>query len=620
MLRRLSTAATVLVLVAVVALAISCSEDDPAKPPADEPNQAPDVVVRSPRSAGLTPALISPAPTLILEATDPDDATGDLRVRYALKPVEGSDFVTAEDYVYDHPDSLAWLPWAAYEPDEYGTMTFQAQQHAPGPYILVVQAADPAGAVSELSDDNVRRVRLVVRSSGPLLNVFNEHTGTIVTSVCNPPQVIVPILGGVVMAFEWTASAEAYGGIVTGYRYGWDIEDVDDDEQWDIGFIPFTSESAHAPPRTFFAGSHTFHVEVRDQDGFCSRVEVRINVVQYTAGRELLIVDDYSDGAGFALSGGFAPSDAEHDAFWEEMVGDVDGFRAEFDVLDVVGTADYSWTQLADYKTIVWVARGGIRSGDANTPLLYRIIRHRPRDDWATGKVEPNFLAQFLEVGGNLLIVGDQPMSNVINRGLFTRVVFPFIFRYELDGDQDSDYADQLARGRGAGELSFAYREACLNVLDYAYPSSPWLRTQLRDGCGVDGIRTPDPTTRGLRAAHPIEFGYPRLELRWEVALPGKAYAPENKGLNAELYNPSYFAFCPWAELDHHRDCFQPIYGLECLEETAVTYGSPVAFRATASDGRCVVFGVPLVYFEPGQAREAVERILFDDWGLPRKP
>jgi hypothetical protein len=137
------------------------------------------------------------------------------------------------------------------------------------------------------------------------------------------------------------------------------------------------------------------------------------------------------------------------------------------------------------------------------------------------------------------------------------------------------------------------------------------------------------PRTRTLRAAMPLDAAFPRLELRPETAAPGRAHAPDNRGLDVEVYNPGYFfASCP--SVQGRRSCFEPIYGLECFETSEVTYGEPIAFWATTFahiqseapgtiPARSAVFGFPPVYFKPDQARVAIERILFDEWQLPRK-
>ena len=105
---------------------------------------------------------------------------------------------------------------------------------------------------------------------------------------------------------------------------------------------------------------------------------------------------------------------------------------------------------------------------------------------------------------------------------------------------------------------------------------------------------------------------------------------PAVRGLNAELYNPSYFllscVYVPAAS----RNCFKPIYGLGCQNDGEAGYGQPVAFWtsvhadvAAPAPGvvaaRSAVFGFPPVYFKPSQVKPAIEHILFDEWQLQRK-
>jgi len=117
------------------------------------------------------------------------------------------------------------------------------------------------------------------------------------------------------------------------------------------------------------------------------------------------------------------------------------------------------------------------------------------------------------------------------------------------------------------------------------------------------------------------------------VAAPGRAYAPETQGIDVEVYNPSYFRTgqaCQFVPAP--RACFEPIYGLVCLDATERTYLQPVAFWTSAYAGivaqdipgavaaRSAVFGFPPVYFNPSEVKPAIEYILFDEWQLPRVP
>ena len=103
-----------------------------------------------------------------------------------------------------------------------------------------------------------------------------------------------------------------------------------------------------------------------------------------------------------------------------------------------------------------------------------------------------------------------------------------------------------------------------------------------------------------------------------------------SRGLDAEIYNPSYFTGrCPYPPVPA-RDCFRPIYALHCLDSTEPTYGAPIAFwtdafadqvNSLAPDAIAapsVVWGFSPVFFEESQVRPGIEHILFDVWKLPR--
>jgi hypothetical protein len=133
-----------------------------------------------------------------------------------------------------------------------------------------------------------------------------------------------------------------------------------------------------------------------------------------------------------------------------------------------------------------------------------------------------------------------------------------------------------------------------------------------------------------MRGAIPIDPKFPRLDLRPEAAGPGRAYREENYGLDVELYNTQYFLDWCATVPRSPRGCFEPIYGIDCLDNTEVTYGEPVAFwtstyadrysdAANSVPARSAVFGFSPVYFNPDEIQEALEVIFFDEWQLPRR-
>jgi hypothetical protein len=215
----------------------------------------------------------------------------------------------------------------------------------------------------------------------------------------------------------------------------------------------------------------------------------------------------------------------------------------------------------------------------------------------------------------------------------------PLIWKYELDQrtySPENDPTPEMVEDP-PGDQSFAYLDLCLETMDVAVTEF-----RIRRGAGLvcpasgidqryipPGDYTEYKRTRSMRAAAPLDLDFPRLELRPETAAPGKAHAPENKGLNAEVYNPEYFDnLCRW--VPSPRDCFEPVYGLDCIYTEEPTYMQPVGFwTLTHADvtadvpgaipARSIVFGFQPVLFDTTATRGAIEHVLFDEWKLPRK-
>jgi hypothetical protein len=601
---------------------------------------SPKITIKVPTRAGtsLTPSQVPSIATYRWVAEDYVNSTLETQepdsVRWILHPVQSSDFTGGINFIRSNPDARGWSRWHDYRAPQDSGKSWTTPPTDLGTYVFAVQAKDEAGAVTPVFDEtyNVRRIRVSAKSTGPILQVTNEYTGPIVTSIVNSPVVIIDLPAGVPMQFTWQADAESYGGLVSGYRYGWDIADLADPSQWEVDYTPFTTERVKSPTRTFFFGTHTFDVEVIDNNGARSRVEVKVNYVQFTMNKSLLFVDDYNPtSTGIVPTNGAVPNDAEHDAFWREVLGDVADFSWDDDAITVKGGQAISIVKFADYQSVVWDAYGGYSTSSAARPLLYDLIRYRPKvvtgTNFAAGKVQPNLLSLFMRAGGHLMLCGLQPLTQVpvVSTASYK---YPFIFKYELGGDQDGSYADQIQSGNAVGDQSFAFLDACVNTLDLAYSGFGQIRNRNNNGCGVELIRQVDPRNDGMREARPLDPAFPLLQLRPEVAAAGRAFAPETKGWNSEVYNPAYFNFCNIAETASPRTCFEPIYGHGCLNTASVVYNAPVAYwggtyASVVPEGgglpaRSAFLGFEPYYFNPAQVREMMGTILFDEWNLPR--
>jgi len=565
--------------------------------------------------------------------------------------------------IYSRRDSDdAWQPWIFYNaPGDTGKFWTTGVVDF-GDYIFAMRAKDEAGAITPVLDEitNVRRVTVTRRSTGPSLTVYNIYVGAANSGRCSTPPTIVDIPAGVPLDFTFNATAVAYGGTVAAFRYGWDIDDTEDPEQWEVDYSPYLGATT-VPTRTFYFGTHTFCVEVLDNSGLCSRLCLKVNIVPFTMERPLLLIDDFltdrntTAGWNNSLGRGYAPTDDEHDSFWSYVLSDVDGFDADVfegvepggvlgttrvrngeDVLEVVPGADVSLVKLANYRSIIWSVSASVGANALNQPLLYEFVRHReryPRENslLSSGKVRPNLLALFLAAGGHLFICGENPVSTTIDRELINGSFrIPLMLLYELEGRQDRapDTAHPI------GDRSFCYRELCIDVLDYARMSFERRRRRFFETCEIFDYRTAtvdseNRRTHTMREAIPIDPVFPRLVMHTKCTRPGRYFQESSIGHDCEIYNPQYFFdLCQFVQ--GGRACFEPIYGLHCLDSSELTYGQPIAFwtsayadRVSEAEGaigaRSVVWGFSPVYFEETAAKEAIDQIVFGEWQLERK-
>ena len=412
-------------------------------------------------------------------------------------------------------------------------------------------------------------------------------------------------------------------------------------------------------PRAFNFGTHTFSAEVIDNSGFCSRIEVKVNIIRFTGERNLMIVDDYRPDevpgqSGWSATNGGAPNDNEHDSFWLDMVSNLDSFDPSRDMIASSVDREIPLTTFSSYKNIIWSVFGDLDTkAISDLPLLYTFIQYRskrppPNTSGAcspaggvSGKVLPNYIGLAMQAGVHVLIAGNHPVQNVVPRFGTFQVRWPMIPLYELEpGNTQIGSPKPNDLTNPPGDVSFSYRELCVDVIDYGILTNQRARLNGTGSntryCGISAWRQPNGQSRrddGMRTGIPVDLNFPPISLRPECAGTGRLFAPSSQSIDVEVYNPAYFrvgAACQYVQPP--RACFEPIYLLGCLDTNERTYQQPVAFwTSTFADvvaedipgavgARSVVFGFPPVYFNPGEIKPGIEYILFNEWQLPRKP
>lgn len=236
--------------------------------------------ITNPLYFNLTPSQVSPVTTYEWRTLAESDDPVDVRFILVSTAPHGGSYAQTLAYIRDPVASAPeWSPWTSYLPPDVGT-SWTSPSMDYGAYVFAVQGRDALGMEEMIVEPrNARRIRIQLFETGPLLTVTGDMISPIVTTTTTTPLTEITVGAGTLVDFCWTADASAYGGVVTGYRYQWDMTDPDDEFQWETGFIPFPTPSVCSTPKAFLVGDHRFDVEVIDNTGHKSRVPILIHIV-----------------------------------------------------------------------------------------------------------------------------------------------------------------------------------------------------------------------------------------------------------------------------------------------------------------------------------------------------
>lgn len=227
----------------------------------------------------LNPSDVSPVTTYEWRTLPGSDDPAEVRVILLSTHPFNSSFNQTLTYIRTVPNAPEWSAWMPYLPPGVG-MSWTSPPMDLGTYVFAVQGRDATGVAEPEIDEtrNALRIRIANRVTGPSLTVTGDMISPINANTTTTPLTEVTVAGGTPVSFCWTADASQYGGVVSGYRYAWDITDPDDDSQWGTDFIPLPAQGVCSSPETFLLGQHLFTVEVVDNTGHKSRVPILVHV------------------------------------------------------------------------------------------------------------------------------------------------------------------------------------------------------------------------------------------------------------------------------------------------------------------------------------------------------
>ena len=241
----------------------------------------------------------------------------------------------------DRFESL-WSPWIATDaPGDSGASTVIGDDEMldmKNRYVFAVQAKDEAGAVTSIFDmrSNVR-VFALLKVVGPVLTVKETFLGLhrFLGTNIRPQAFSLP--AEFTFRFTWSADASGYGGVISGYRYGWDVADLSNPNDWEVLPSPYAT---WAPPRSFSSGVHTLFVEAVDNNGYTTLAQIEISIFPIDMSRNLLWVDDFYSTDFLQIDYSF-PTETEHDQFWLRICARARDFNPDRDVFDTKDRASF---------------------------------------------------------------------------------------------------------------------------------------------------------------------------------------------------------------------------------------------------------------------------------------
>jgi hypothetical protein len=362
-------------------------------------------------------------PRVIVFNWNGNDPVGDgsdlqpIAARWTILPTTVSttgDYIGYPDTLYQLPPSK-WSPWKRWDArDQSGRQAIVSGLspigEGPGFYLFAVQAMDEAGAVTAVFDaktpgkNNVARI-FVNDQVGAGLVVTDKFLGAYnFASASGAHPVVLDVAAGQPVSFRWRGDASYYGGSVVAYRYGWNIRNPSNDEEWQQNWCEVCTS---AETRIFNSGTQEFFLQCRDNAQTITTARFELVVRQVTRTKNLLFVDDTS----------YPPDDrateVREDQRWRTVIDSLLARRPfTFDPNeggDIYDAEDNRrlpppLSKIFDYKTVVWAARA-YSSFNALKSLAYFFDPYAPRNQ--STQASFNYLNIYIENGGEFWLSGD---------------------------------------------------------------------------------------------------------------------------------------------------------------------------------------------------------------------
>ncbi len=165
-------------------------------------------------------------------------------------------------------------------------------------YAVAVRAIDEAGAVEPLLllNGNLMWVKAIETFSYPKLTVRSSAFGrrSYMGWSLDTETFEVPL--GSKYEFEVSANANLYGGLITGFSYGWDLEDVEmneTDPEGKGGWTPWSAARTTIRAEFDEYRDYHLHIRVKDDAGGMTLGTIKFRVIALDITKKLCYIDDW---------------------------------------------------------------------------------------------------------------------------------------------------------------------------------------------------------------------------------------------------------------------------------------------------------------------------------------
>jgi hypothetical protein len=401
-------------------------------------------------------------------------------------------------------------------------LEFRFRNQTPGIYVFAIRAVDVAGATEKnlAFIRNIRHFTVSAINPGPELRVCSSVFIACLSPTTGPvdaPRRELQIFEGETISFSWSATAERYGGEITGYTYA--LDDTSSFPGLDLlrTAVTFT-------PERLTPGNHFLFVRAVDDGGLVTNAVIPIFIVrpafkEPSSSRPILYVDDstapnvqFPTQDSTTAIGNF-PNDITESRWWTEFLlngldtgGGGGAPVTEWDAT-LAGIADQKRKppeprHLAQYTTVIWNV--DFNNSVTNPTALWRSL---VGGDYSE-------LAGYLRAGGTLILTGMDVSSNVVN---------PTTIFDALSGGLCSQFPP------GTPNYQFSYFPRLYMGMDRAVLSKSALRTE-----GARDFIAAYPTAAGAAMGFDSAFvnrGAPGSGAKWITSQPGDPNTNTSPGI-----------------------------------------------------------------------------------------